>query len=463
MPHDIAAGRPAATLRKGSLEFLAFFEHHLSVSSKVLMKPGDLDPHFKTGSGKLHDCVAELLRDKPEYVRPTGLQFAVADLSRDPNHPDLAGSKIDEYWEAASSAKIGIAYAAFQMQRDLNAMAAQNSATLKTEADLFRFAQSQWIATQTWAATTTPITTPAGQPTLALADRLLLETKKGGKPGRMQVPSWAKPDPAKIFKATPNAAGVLEVSFKMPVLHGHELWERPVQRGEFGAVGDLTYIEQLYTALDGSNNEGANAAIKALGFIYIASVLMQSNLFDLSNANGLWIGRLFPRGDVVAPPVPAPLPRTPKDLESTRAGRRDGQEIFAAQSARSGVTFMTLLAQNRLVDAVACDQIRGMLDRSMFYAAAPHSSKTESNTRSPVGDALSARRVQVDEIYSKIGIGGRSNTWDVAFVRRTTPTGKRLSYAISILDSVHQTGDPGDGPLPHIAADLDQCVVKANS
>jgi hypothetical protein len=453
MPNDIAAGYNAAALRKGSLEFLALFEHHLSVSPKRLMQPGDLDPHFKTGAGKLHDCVAELLRNKPQYVRATGLQFAVADLSRDADHPDLAGSRIEEYWEAASAAKIGIAYAAFQMQRDLNAMAAQNSATLKTEADLFRFAQSQWIATQTWAKATTPITTPGGQPTLELADRLLLKTKTGGKHKRLPVSSFARPDPAKIFKATPNAAGVLEVSFKMPVLPGHPLWERPVKRGEFGAIGDLTYLEQLYTALDGSNNEGANAAIKGLGFIYIASVLIQSNLFDLSHANGLWLGRLFPRGDVIAPPVPDPLPRTPKDH----------QEIFSAQSARSGVTFMTLLAQNRLVDAAACDLIREMLDRSMFYAAAPRGIKTDSGTRSPVGDALEARAIGVDEIYSKIGIGGRGNTWDIAFVKRTTNTGKRLSYAISILDSVQEDGDPPDGPLRDIAFDLDQCVLKANT
>jgi hypothetical protein len=442
----VAGGQNAGTLRAGSLEYLAFLEHHRKLDSKSLLAPADMDPGFKTGGGKLADCIKKLLQDKPQYTRKTGLQFAVADLSRDKDHPDLAGNRIDEYWEAASSSKIGIAVGAFQLRFDLNAMAQQNAGVIKTDKDLWKFALSNWLGSETWAKTTTPITTAAGQPKLELADRLLL--KKGR---RLNVPKYALPQPQKMFTAS-QSGGALQVEFKLPALHGKQLWERPIDRGEFGDVDDLTYIEQLYTAIDASNNEGANEAIKVPGFLFIASVLMQYNLFDVGNANGLWVGRFYPNGDVVPPPLPDPLSATP-----------DGQKIYAAHSARSGVTFMTLLMQNRLVDEPSCNLMREMLDRTMFYGDKAATKKTNSDTRSPVADSLRARGIKVDEVYSKIGIGGRNNYWDIAYVKRTTDKGKKLSYAITIMDSVMEKGDPQDGPMRDMAYDLDQCVVAANS
>jgi hypothetical protein len=437
-----------------ALEKLAFLDHFVGTdpAAATVLTGGAMDPNLQTGSAGagLRGCVEALIAAKRQYTRRTGLQFAVADLTKDASKPELAGSKVTEHWEAVSCGKLPLMYAAFQLRFDLNVLAAKNP-KIQTKEELFALARTEWGKTQARVDPPTPLPVAAGNNVkLELAGRLVL---KDGNP--IPAPTFAAPQLEKIFSVAKGASGALDVNFiRDPARQTNaDIWATVLPLKDSGAIDQLTFFERMCSMIDASHNEAATSVAQQLGFLYVASALWQSGLYDPGAGGGFWVGRFFPRGDAFQPaPVPRPTPRTP-----------DGQAIFAALTARSGVAMMALLEQGKLVNPASCREMKEMLDRTKIYGAGPATAKPDTVDRSPAADALRARGIRADEVYAKIGIGGRNNVWDVALIKRTVG-GKQLTYAVACLDCVIGGNDAPrtDGVLTQIIVDLDNCVKTTN-
>lgn len=436
------------------LRNLAFLDHFVPSGTGVAsMTAAALDPHFVTAtSGGLQGRIAALLQAKPQYLQQFGLQFSVSDLTKDPDQPELAGSKLDEHWETASSGKIMIMYAAFQLQFDLNALAQKNP-DLQTSKDLFALARREWGKTQARIEPPTPIAVAPGNAVrLELAGKLVL---RDGKP--IAGPTHSAPQLEKIFEVRPGsgAGAPARVQFiRDPRRQSNrQIWDKVSSVGA-GAITGLTFFERACLMIDESSNEATTSVEQELGFLYMNSVLWQSGLYDPARGGGMWMGRFYPKGNAFIPaPVPSPTPKTP-----------DGAEIFAGTTARSYAAFMALLAQGRLVDAASSAQMKELMDRRMVYGAAPTADKPKTLNRGPAGDALAGtqhpRVGNLDELYDKIGIGGRNNIWCVALVKRRTAAGKQLHYTVAVLDSVARGKE--DGLLSELVRDLDGAIDRNN-
>jgi hypothetical protein len=235
---------------------------------------------------------------------------------------------------------------------------------------------------------------------------------------------------------------------------------------------DFTFFDLLWLMIDASHNHATSKCIRAIGYLYINSLLWQTGLFAPGRNGGMWIGwnywsrkepdgSIDPGGQWYPPPIADPPRRTP-----------DGQVIMAATSAASHVAFMSLLYQGKLVNKEACRRMKIFLDRR----SDDPTRRRRSADRSPFGSRLRDRDGVADytdaleELYAKIGLGERTrnahylkdddgkllkakNVWDVALIVRKRG-GKTLHYAAACLDS------DTERPLRLITDALDDCIFK---
>ena len=91
-----------------------------------------------------------------------------------------------------------------------------------------------------------------------------------------------------------------------------------------------------------SSNQCASAAIQKVGFPYIASVLWQSGLYDPERGGGLWVGKAY-------------------GGQNDYWHRDPVKNLSHGANARSLATLLTLLAQDRLVDAKSSAEMKEIL------------------------------------------------------------------------------------------------------
>jgi hypothetical protein len=208
-----------------------------------------------------------------------------------------------------------------------------------------------------------------------------------------------------------------------------------------------------------SHDHGASLVIDKLGYLYVNSLLWQSSLFDAARGGGMWIARNYGGGD----PHEPPSDYKPNEFEFwDMSGRKapgllvpvqrktpDGAVITASLSAASGVAFMVLLQQNRLVNGPACLRMKALLDR---VRAKPRDYAGGYREGSPLGDGIVGSSNHYSptfkHLYSKIGLGskrpgppGTQNTSDVALL----VTANGVTYAAACLDSW------GDDPIQKLS------------
>jgi len=421
---------------------------------------GNLDPGFWTATGVKKDAGLQARLEAMLAANPAwaNLRVAIADLNG--GAPKFAGNagkpskglrgevispveRCLETWETASTSKIAILYAAYQLRRDVLAMAATDPAmTPEVLRDKMRLL---WLKSQV-IDTTLPIEElRAAGPKVELRGR---EVRVDGKRIPLVAKNGTKLGPPKldeIFDISKSGA-TWKVVFKGepekwdtdPIVNarlmanlepaGHA-FASPLPPKTAIDKKPFTFFDKLWLMIDASHNEATDACLDAIGYLYSNSLLWQSGLFSPERGGGMWVGRHYAgshRGLAWSPP-PGPRLKT-----------RDGDEIQAACSAAAGVALMTLLHQGKLVDADASRRMKIFCDR------AERSPKGESVDYSPaaygiarivVTGGVEEQVLDREEVYSKIGLGSFNNYFDVALISyRNRKRGKSFRYAVSFMD-----------------------------
>src|SRR5262249_33584587 len=114
----------------------------------------------------------------------------------------------------------------------------------------------------------------------------------------------------------------------------------------------VPFFERMLLMGDQSNNDGTRTCVLDVGYLFIASALWQSGLFSPERKGGLWLSAPY----VIGPgwiPCPAPVP----------ADGGDWTRRYQCTTAAASAAFMTLLAQSRLGNQAACDEMKLIFDK----------------------------------------------------------------------------------------------------
>lgn len=246
---------------------------------------------------------------------------------------------------------------------------------------------------------------------------------------------------------TLSATGKVEFARAMPALSTPEL-DAPVGRtsAEFKTPPGR-FHEWMRLMLRWSNNTAASKCILALGYPYVNGVLARAGLFDAASSNGLWLSADYAGHDWVNTPAErqinaAGLRLTPRWARAQRRTRSNATAT-AAQVAR----FMTLLAQDRLIDAAASDEMRRLLEI------------TPGGIGSYAKTALHRVGRSATRIFSKVGLGDDAFSHDCAIVERTV-AGSDLRYVAVVLGSAPARKRQD---LRDLFVLLDEAIVQRNA
>jgi hypothetical protein len=415
----------------------------------------DSDPGFWTDTGVRRDDHLQWRLDRMLSHHPkwAGLRVAIADLgsgvakfagNATPGSPAVtrpgetitAGERCLETWEAVSTSKIGILYAAYQLRREVISMAEGNPWITPEEVrDRLRI---KWLDSQVIDAKRStkvlreanPRVEVRGPEVLVDGKRIALRKSDGttfGPPRLDRIFDIAKTEIGwKIrFKGEPDRWHDDEQAFLALARETHEAaYTSPLPARTSDTGRPFTFFDKLWLMADASHNQATDDVLSEIGFLYVNSVLWQSGLFAPQRGGGLWVGRHFARPVWWAAP-PAPVVKT-----------RDGETVRASCSAAAGVAFMTLLHQDKLVDSEACRHMKVMLARS------PFGPKLTSWTGSPAGGGIARRdrdnlpiALDTEELFSKLGAGSFHNVSDAAYLAIRNPErNTTFRYAVSFFD-----------------------------
>jgi hypothetical protein len=451
------AGHPAVA--QTFFSFLPHFCHSLRKPEEIVpMTPAEMDPGFFTDTGVvldrnaaktgLQDILDRVLARRADLRK---LRFAVADLTTDLFlFPQFAGNLETKQGGLGSMAKLAIMYTAFQLKFDLEQIAKQQN--LKTEAELFKAARAMWAETQKLDASAPVTELHPGEPGIPKIELLGKLVKVAGK----RFPLPIRPD-----AATPNLERVFTLTSTGLEFRGSDLvlLDKPgaphtspgaqvyVDRTKenINAARKLTFAERLFLAIDESDNICSHTCVQDLGYLYIASSLFQSGLYNPKRNGGLWEGSSHAKMNWE---------------KSFVADKADFQNSTPAAI----VAFLTLLAQGRLVSPTASTAMRHLISKlknGLTLVIEGKRIPVRSYTRSFLGEGLAAAiQTRPDgtkgfrAFGSKIGIGDFHN--DCALAQRED-RGKELHYAVAAFD---------DGPslqgLKDLVVEIDMSIQERN-
>lgn len=437
---------------------------------------GDVDPGFLTATGVKTDAAlqarleAALARD-PAWA---GLRVAIADLGG--GVPRFAGNmaaggkgrpgetistapRCLESWETASTSKLAILYAAYQLRREVLEVAG-TVGDLPTLKDALRL---RWLASQV-IDTTLPVTTLReagpkvelrGREVLVDGKRIALVAKNGTQLGPPKIDeifdiSWSGGRAKVTFAGEPadwDTDVIVMNGLQLDLEPAGQAFASPLPARTAISRRAFTFFDKLWLMIDASHNAATDACLDAIGYLYIDSLLWRTGLFAPARGGGMWVGRHYAGNHHGLDWSPPPGPRL---------HTRDGDLIQAAMSAASGVAYMTLLAQGKLVDADASRRMRIFVDRAQV---AP---KGESIDGSPAAygiardDGHGGEALRVREVGSKVGLGNFRNYFDAALIGvRNTIKHTQHRYAVSFMD---YTGQRGWSDLVPLTNALYDCI-----
>ena len=388
-----------------------------------------LDPGIYDGADKyriaqpLQDCLKAAVKKAGSGSAP----IALVDLTKDPSTPEFAGWNHKAQTFPASMAKLIPMFAAFQLRADLKAI--QSTLGGAPAADVFAEARRQWTATQT----------PASDAAVATVSGLLgrqgdLATWNG-KPVALPANSFL-PDLETIFdtgagfpfKSVP--LGILAPSTCSGPCAEIDEFVQLERIERFGNGGDRKhgFLQRQKLSIGFSNNKAATSCIADIGFPYIASLLMQTGLWDPARGGGLWLGAGY--GGL-----------------TWRASLLGGQTVSATPGALAAL--LTLIARDLTVDAPSSAAMRALFNKRDYPG---------TFTRSGFQGGLDAelRRLGLPKatVYSKLGLLAGPE-YDCAIIERTEG-GKRLKY-VAVAMNV-----PGTAAMHKLIVALDQCIRTNN-
>jgi hypothetical protein len=479
------------------------------------LDPADLMSDFRTPAGLKEDhhlqgIVDDELDKKAKAVSQKvakalkGTRFALIDLTG--GAPKVAGNKAHGEFDelraeqafGGSMIKLAAMYAAYQLQYDLNVLAKNHKPALATKEQLYQAAWDNWVSTQKLDPHAKAV---ALGHVLKEQGRLVKDSK--GTRFRLRYPekswnnitTWEQKHPHdhnakfEFIDGAPNLDSIFE--FIAPTLPGkgkgtpakvqfkhnaHPLDEDfLIADNDLDSLVNTPFYDRMLLMIDQSNNAAAATCIMDLGYLYIASSLLQSGLFSPAHGGGLWLSAPYhplPAGargkhesaqdynkrvNYFKKWIPHFKLWVPNPLPSHRPGN---QRNFQVTSPAAIAMFMALLAQNKLVSPHASSEMKQIMNLNKDPAYG--SGDRRLILPNYIAQFLDTDRGSHDlydlaEIESKIGIGDDTID-DCAIIKRTIGH-KTFRYVWTFVDLLFT--DAND-VLPILPRLLDQCIQRNN-
>jgi hypothetical protein len=237
----------------------------------------------------------------------------------------------------------------------------------------------------------------------------------------------------KIFEASRTSTGGWNIEFtnrRLPFADLDLLDKRKHKTIKFDSLG---FMDHMALMIGWSNNESARVCVQAIGFQYMNGLLKKMRLYDLSNGGGLWLSTDY---DATRDPKkPPPFGRDP--IGGTGPG---GTAIAVGR-------MLTMLAQDRLIDATSSQDMKRLMDKITPNAPG-------NGTESFLWFGLQLLPGPLNAVYSKIGI--HSTFSDCIIVERPASKTKMLKYVVVGINA------PRSKVLSSLAIELDTCIAKTN-
>jgi V8-like Glu-specific endopeptidase len=386
-----------------------------------------LDPGIYDGPVRYRATqpLQKCLEDAVKAVGTGSAPVALVDLTKDPSAPDFAGWNHKAPTFPASMAKLIPMLAAFQLRSDLTAVRTALGGA-PTAAEVFAEARKRWVATQT---------PPSGAPVVAVSGDLGrqgdLVTWKG-KPVALPANS-SLPKLETIFgtaagfpfRSTPlRFPGTTACSAEADEFVHLERVER------FADGGDRQYgfLQRLKLMIGFSNNSAATSCIVDIGFPYIASVLIQTGLWDPARDGGLWLGQGY-------------------GGPAWRASLLGGGTVSATAGALAAL--LTLIARDLAVDPASSADMRALFKKDAYPGA-----YTRSGFKGGLDAELARLKRPRATVFSKLGLLSGPE-YDCAIIERDEGT-THLKY-VAVAMNV-----PGTAAIHKLIVALDQCIRTNN-
>jgi V8-like Glu-specific endopeptidase len=417
---------------------LAVLPRHLAaVSGKdVELTPSVMDPGIYDGAEKykLTEPLQTCLMEAMKRSKLTHIKVALVDLTKGVNKPEFAGFNHNKQVFAASVPKIAAMLGALQLRHDLRGALAQKKS--KNLADLFAAVRTDWKGTHAAPYPKAPelervvadVTT--GSP-IAIAFRSTGETKDQLSTLIDEFNATQKAF-SKAQKALRLAKGrpALEKAAGAKVVATKVKFEAARQ-----AVADLGFLERLRIAIGGNvpaSNYAISTIVRDVGYVYIASSLVQSGLHDGKRNGGLWLAA---------------------DYWSTgwASGKALGSGIAQSATAGSLAAFMTLLAQDRLVSPQASIEMKALMKKEPNPTHPGIASWFKEGLKTLKDEGLLKR------VFSKVG--AMQGVDDCTLIERKVIVGstqKLLCYVAVGLRSRESD------ELIKLILELDKCILANN-
>ena len=475
-----------------------------NVQQAVPLEPGKMNPGFWDGAKTkvtpdLQSKVNAAISSNPDF-KP--LRFAVAQLFDVPlvtallvgspvsgpvvayaanvgteGHPeerDTSNEPRDtEAWESVSCGKLALLYAAYQLRFDVLTLAARNRRDSarksgpkrwETPQELFAGVEAEWSKRQVPDGKAKNVLVRPSNPKIELHDAVVLRDgakiplviRRGNKrlntgPPKLKEIFHALYDPKTgwsiRFIGEPPDNGTDSAGRPFWAKNDLQLFEQPLKDDQIRWLLPLrsqrTFFELLWMVINASHNHGGTLVLDKLGYLYVNSLMWQSDLFNAARGGGLLLARNFGGGDTNKTSEP-PSQFQPNEWEFwDMTGNNyqgllvpvirktpDGDVIKASLSAAAGVAFMVLLQRDKLVNAPACLRMKVMLDRLLED---PRGGPDDVTDNSLLGRPAGSFK----HIWSKIGIGGprpggTKNVSDCVLLVKKTDG---VTYAATCLDS----------------------------
>lgn len=455
------------------LKHLSLLPHFVEVNGKdAPLTPSQMDPKIYDGPDKykiaprLQECVkAVMLMERGKFRH---IKVALVDVTKDVMEPEYAASfDHKEPVFAASVPKIAAMLAAFQLREDLLFLRKKGAKGLD---ELFELVRQDWADTQhDSGGKATPFTRGVflrGKLVLVDGRKISLSEPRAPQLERVFDPVPAgraitirfkstgegkaalqsivddfnlKKEKAELKKARQELDAAKSESIRKTgkrklgeakqTLQEAKLKKRPQAKQRLEALG---FWERLGIMVGGdvpASNFATSTIVRDVGFLYIASTLLQSGLYDTNRNGGLWLGADYWRS-------------------SWRGPLRRG----SAQSATAGSlgAFMTLLVQKRLVSPRASGEMRFLMQKVPNL--------TFPGTGSWFWRGLT-KLGSLKTVLAKVGLAG-GGADDFAFIEREVDIGGNNKILLRYVAVGLRA--QGGSKLERLILELDKCILANN-
>ena len=451
---DQGLGQLSSEALSKRLMNLSFLPHFVEVNGKDLpLTPAAMDPGIYDGPEKykiaprLQDCLKTVMALEKGKFRH--IKVALVDLTKDPMRPEFAAFDHKQPVIAASIPKIAAMLAAHQLLQDLR-VAAKRRAT-KPINDLFKLVRQDWADTQRdLGGGAIPFTRgvslrgklvlvdgrliPLVEPKAPRLEEVFEGTPKAIKfkssgEGKVQLDTLVdefnltleKKEVKKAereLRAAPSDSmrkiAIRKLAEAKAKLAKALLTKRPQAQQKLAALGFLERMRVMAGGLTPASNFATSTIVHDVGFLYIASTLLQCGLHDPGRNGGLWLGTGYWPG-------------------TAWSGLRQFGAETPMSTAGSLAAFMTLLVQNKLVSPQASASMRSLIQIQPV-------NPTHPTTSSWFEDGLS-HHGSLERVFAKIGFV-RDGFHECAYIARAVDCGK------------DRKGEKWELPLRYVAVGL---------